>query len=208
MDALDGAEPDPVTAPWDPLGPGEVARILAAWDRPWWIAGGHAIEFAVGKPVRTHDDVDVLILRRDQNAVQRALAGWDLWAADPPGHLRPRLPSQTLPATVHDAWCRPGGNARWQLQLTLDESVGDLWGSRRDPRIRRPVAGLGRWSAHGIPSLAPEVQLFYKARAPRPKDDLDLAAALPLLRPWRREWLSQAVRRVYGDARPWAGRLQ
>jgi hypothetical protein len=50
---------------------------------PWWIAGGCAIELAVGQPVRDHADVDVLVLRRDRLAVQRALPGWDWQAADP-----------------------------------------------------------------------------------------------------------------------------
>ena len=64
--------------PWEPLSPAEVAGLFA--DVPWWcVAGGHAIELAVGRPLRPHSDIDVLLLRRDQLAAQHALAGWEWW---------------------------------------------------------------------------------------------------------------------------------
>jgi aminoglycoside-2''-adenylyltransferase len=75
--------------PWQPARPLEAAAIFSAMTCPWWIAGGYAIELAVGGPVREHDDIDVLVLRRDQLHVQQALSGWEWWAADPPGTLRP-----------------------------------------------------------------------------------------------------------------------
>jgi hypothetical protein len=37
------------------------------------------------------------------------LAGWEWWAAVPPGILRPWAPGETVPAAVHDIWCRPAG---------------------------------------------------------------------------------------------------
>lgn len=176
--------------PWDPLTPAEVAELFADIGVPWWIAGGYAIELAVGRPVRDHSDVDVLLLRRDQRAVHRALAGWECWAADPPGSLRPWLPGEFLPFGVHDIWCRPSTDDPWRLQLMFDESEGDEWISRRDPIVRLPIAALGRVSADGIPYLAPEIQLFYKSWAPRPKDLVDFDAALPLLSAAQRAWLA------------------
>jgi hypothetical protein len=82
---------------WDPAGPAEVAALFRDAGAPWWIAGGYAIELAVGRPVRAHGDIDVLVLRRDQLMVQRALAGWDWQAADPPGTLRPWRPGEQPP---------------------------------------------------------------------------------------------------------------
>ncbi|WP_232836957.1 nucleotidyltransferase domain-containing protein [Lentzea terrae] len=55
--------------PWDPLRPAEVAGLFTGVQ--WWVAGGYAIELAVGRPLRPHSDIDVLLLRRDQLAVQR-----------------------------------------------------------------------------------------------------------------------------------------
>lgn len=165
--------------PWDPLRPAEVAGLFTGVQ--WWVAGGYAIELAVGRPLRPHSDIDVLLLRRDQLAVQRALAGWEWWAADPPGTLRPWRPGELLPPGVHDIWCRPAGSEHWQVQVMLDESDGDDWVSRRDPRVRRSISTLGNVTESGIPYLVPEIELFYKSTSPRPKDQIDFDAALPLL---------------------------
>lgn len=192
---------------WEPLSLNEVHELLAVLDTPWWIAGGYAIELAVGTPLRTHGDVDVLMLRRDQLAVQRALAGWEWWAAEPPGQLRRWEPGEVLPAAVHDIWCRPAPDRPWALQFMLDETEGDQWVSRRDPRIRRPVPEIGRVSPDGLPYLAPEIQLLYKAKGPRPKDLADFESALPILDPDQCRWLRESIKTAYGPGHPWLDRL-
>jgi hypothetical protein len=176
--------------------------MFAVLPVPWWVAGGHAIELAVGRRFREHADIDVLLLRRDQSAVQEALVEWEWWAADPPGVLRPWRPGERLPVGVHDIWCRAGPVAPWRIQIMLDEVEGEDWVSRRNPRLRRPISSLGRIAADGTPYLAPEVQLFYKAKAPRAKDEADFAAALPVLDAAQRQWLSAAIIDTYG-AHPW-----
>jgi len=139
----------------------------------------------------------VLLLRRDQFAAQRALAGWEWWAADPPGTLRPWRPGEILPPDVHDIWCRTADS--WQVQVMLDESDGDDWVSRRDPRVRRKIETIGKVSSSGIPYLAPEIQLFYKSRSPRAKDTTDLHVALPLLSATQRRWLADAITKTGGS---------
>jgi len=193
--------------PWEPASLTEVAQIFNRVQARWWIAGGYAIELAVGRPVREHTDVDVLILRPDQLAVQHALVGWQWYAADPPGTLRPWQPGEQLPAGVHDIWCRPGPEQPWRIQIMLDESCDEDWVSRRDQRIRRPIAGLGPVSADGIPYLAPEIQLLYKANQRRPKDEIDFGVVLPLLSQSQRQWLRDALRLAYGPDHAWLTRL-
>jgi hypothetical protein len=192
---------------WEPASPSEIADIFGGCQACWWIAGGYAIELAAGRPIREHSDIDVLLLRRDQLAVQQALPGWQWQAADPPGTLRPWQPAEQLPVGIHDIWCRPGPGEPWRIQIMLDESSGNDWVSRRDQRIRRPITSLGSVTADGIPYLAPEIQLFYKAKAPRPKDETDFTAALPMLTEPQRQWLSDALSLVYGAGHPWRARL-
>jgi hypothetical protein len=191
---------------WDPAPLSEVASLFSAAAVPWWVAGGYAIELAVGRAFRDHADVDVLVLRRDQLVVQEALASWEWWAADPPGTLRPWRRGELLPPGVDDVWCRPSASAPWRIQVMLDEAEGDEWVSRRNPAVRRALTGLGDVSADGIPYLRPEVQLFAKARDTRPKDEQDFAAALPVLDASRRQWLADALRTTFG-AHPWLDRL-
>jgi hypothetical protein len=193
--------------PWEPASPAEVAARFGTARPRWWIAGGWAIEFAAGHAFRAHADIDVLVLRRDQLMVQDVLPGWQWHAADPPGRLRPWRPGELLPPDVHDVWCRPGPAAPWRIQVMLDESAGTDWVSRRDQRIRRPVASLGHVTADGLPYLAPEIQLFYKANGRRPKDEADFAAVLPALTAAQRRWLRAALAVAYGPAHPWRARL-
>jgi len=189
---------------WEPASLAEVAGLFSRCPAPWWIAGGYAIELAVGRAFREHSDIDVLMLRGDQLAAQELLAGWEWWAADPPGTLRPWAPGEILPARVHDIWCRPAADQPWRLQLMLDEHTpSGEWFSRRDPEIRRPVASIGAVGADGVPYLAPEIQLYYKAKSPRPKDEADFAAVRPLLTAEQASWLRKVLVATYGD-HPWA----
>lgn len=189
--------------PWEPAGVAEVAALFDRFPGPWWIASGYAIELAVGRPFRSHADIDVLVLRRDHLSLHAVLPGWELWAADPPGTLR-HWPGEPLPDHVHDIWCRPGPDRPRRVQVMLDNSDGEDWVSRRDPRIRRPLAELGRRSADGVPYLAPEVQLHYKAKGLRPKDQLDFDTALPVLDRSQRAWLDAAL----PPDHPWRNRLR
>ncbi|MFE0644116.1 nucleotidyltransferase domain-containing protein [Streptomyces sp. NPDC058877] len=185
-----------------------MALLFAGADFPWWIAGGYAIELAVGRELRAHGDLDVLALRRDQALVRAALADWDLYVADPPGRgeLRPWHPGEVLRPPLHDVWCRRTPEAPWSVQLMLDEAEGGWWVSRRTPEVRLPIDRLGRTGGTGIPYLAPEVQLFYKAKASRDKDACDFEAVLPLLDAAARAWLVGAIG-VVEPHHPWLRRL-
>ena len=49
----------------------------------------------------------------------------------------------------------------------------------------------------GIPYMAPEIQLLYKAKAPRPQDEADFARTFPYLDQASREFLVQALALIY-----------
>lgn len=189
--------------PWEPMAPGEAASELGALEVPWWIAGGWAIDLLVGHQTRAHGDLDVVVLRRDHEVVRQHLEDWDLWAADPPGTLRPWPVGEVLPEHVHDVWCRRDPDAAWSLQLMIDEADGDEWIYRRHPGIRRPVGSLaGRASVPGLPVLSPEIQLLYKSKAVRPKDDADLRTVVGLLSSAERSWLRSALD-LTSPGHPW-----
>ena len=52
--------------PWQAYSISEVKQLLKNAAFPWWIAGGLAIELFVGRALRPHADIDVLLLRKDQ----------------------------------------------------------------------------------------------------------------------------------------------
>ena len=192
---------------WDPMSPGGAAVEFGHWGSPWWVAGGWAIDLLVGRQTRPHGDLDILILRRDHVGVRQELAAWDLWAADPPGSLRPWPVGEALPAEVHDVWCRRHPGAPWSVQLMIDDTDGDEWIYRRDQTIRRSIRSLtGRASSPDLRVLAPEVQLLHKSGGARAKDDADFEVARHLLSPEERTWLRSALQATSPE-HPWISQL-
>lgn len=188
---------------WNAMTPAEAGALLKAAPFQWWIAGGYAIDRALGRNLRAHGDLDVLVLRRDQMAVRDFLAEWDCHVADPPGTLRGWPPGESLRHGVHDVWVRQNPQGKWRLQVMLDEADGDRWRSRRDARITRPIVELGAADEDGIAFLAPEIQLYYKAARPQPKDQQDFEAVLPILSPAQKVWLSRSIATSLGRHHRW-----
>jgi hypothetical protein len=188
-----------VTAAWAPLAPQDVAEVLSDFPGPWWIAGGVALDLWLGRTTRSHSDVDVTVLRRDQAALRECLAGWDLHVAHE-GTLEP-WDGRRLELPLHELWARREPDGPWEAELLLAETDGDRWLFRRDPSISLPLAQAG--DAH---VLAPEIVLLYKAKAPRERDEADFAAVAPALDERRRRWLRDAIARVH-PGHPWLALL-
>lgn len=187
--------------PWKPLSPGEVAQVMAGAGVRWWIAGGFALEAFAGRSWRTHEDIDVGVLARDQQIVREHLEGWEPFAADPPGQLRPWLMGEELREPVHDIWVRHGPRLPWAFQVMLNPGDDAALVYRREPSIQIPW-DRALIAVDGVSYLAPEVQLLFKSRGQREKDERDLAEVAPLLGSERRAWLADALERT--DAgHPW-----
>ncbi|MDF5758159.1 amino acid transporter [Spongiactinospora sp. TRM90649] len=196
---------------WEAAPLSEAEKLFAGLRVPWWVAGGHAVELAVRQATgavldyREHADLDIGVLRRDHLAVRELLADWDCQVAEPPGTLRPWVRGEPLPDGAHDVWVREHPEGPWRIQVMIEDSDGDEWVYRRDPRVRRPLGTL-TIADDGPPRLSPEVQLLYKAKCPRPKDEIDLARVLPLLSVLQRRWLARALRTEHGS-HPWCALL-
>ena len=193
---------------WKPLPVPLVKELLGGLSAPWWIAGGCAIDLFVGRQIRPHGDVDLLIRREDQLCIQEHLRDWDLHRATYPG-LRPWRKGEYLAGIYRDIWCRPQSDAPWCLQIMLLDTDGDQWVFKRDPTIRGSLADIGRTTPDGIPYLAPEIQLLYKAKPETlEKDQLDFDAAAPLLANPARDWLLATLKKRFPQGHRWIGALE
>jgi hypothetical protein len=103
---------------------------------------------------------------------------------------------------VHSLWIRQPGTSLWTLELMLDECIDDVWVYRRDEAIRRPLSTLIQRGAVGLPYLAPEIQLLYKARSPRSYDQIDFDRIAPRLTAAARRWLLESLE-CAEPHRPW-----
>jgi hypothetical protein len=186
-----------------------VAALMAGFARPWYIAGGWATDLFLGHVTRDHDDVDVAILRVDQAALQSYLAGWDLRVvvAGPDGAiLVPWVEGEWLALPVHEIHARRPQGEPAALEMLLHESVGDLWRFRRNLEVVCPLGRIGMRAPNGLPFLAPEIALLYKAKDHRPKDDQDFQGVHAAMSEEPREWLRQALATCH-PGHPWLAEL-
>lgn len=183
------------TERWRSAHPTEVVGYFRSVRAPWWVSGGWALDLFVGSQSRLHKDLDIGVLRRDIQQVIAALSSWEMFEAK--DGLLTRMREGDAPRTnVNSLWCRPAGHTNWTFELMLDESDGDQWVFRRDHTIQRPLSLCVRRDASGIPFLAPEIQLLYKARSLRAEDRVDFNHVAPRLDPDARSWLGNALTMV------------
>jgi hypothetical protein len=182
---------------WDPLDPDGVVELMAGFGRPWWIVGGWSIEAFTGRP-REHEDVDVSILGCDLTAFREHVGDeWNLWS-NHGGTLRPfddRFPE--VLDVGSQVWIRRSAAEPWVIDMVPTPDRDGLWTNKRDPDHVAPLDEVTWVADSGVRYQRPEVTLLYKALPARPKDDRDLAVTWPLLDRSARDWLREAVGRLY-----------
>lgn len=127
------------------------------------------------------------------------LLGWDIHVAAA-GRLTPWAGGTPDPAlNQNNLWCRRSTDGPWLLDVTIGEGEDDMWVYRRDPRIRLPWADAVLQTPEGLPYLAPELQLLFKSRDRREKDEVDARQVVPELDSVR----ADRLHRMLPAAHPW-----
>lgn len=210
---LDQAEFESLYGPWISRTPTDVAELFEGYTGVWWISGGWALEAFTGV-TRPHEDIDPSVLGAELPTFRRLLTGrLHMWTATS-GALAPLLPDdqpdgtadEVLPEGCVQVWTRRSAHDPWEYDVLLSPGTADEWVYRRDPGIRMPMS-QALWHRDGIAYLQPEIQLLYKAKGLRPKDQADFQATLPHLDDPRRTWLQQSLIATLGDHHPWVGSL-
>jgi hypothetical protein len=179
-----------------------VANLMSTYRRPWWIAGGWAIDLFVDRITRAHDDVDVAVLRKDQHALQRHLAGWRLTKVVAGTH-EPWADGQQLRLPVHQVHGRRGHE---EVEFLFSDVTAGIWRFRRNEAVCLPLAELTVPTQRGLPALCPQVVLLYKAKAARDKDHEDFQLVLPQLPTEAKDWLAAALAACH-PGHPWRAQL-
>jgi hypothetical protein len=185
--------------------PLRVTQILERFDKPWFVAGGWAIDLFQEQVTRPHADLEIAILRSDQFALRRYLTDW---------HFKQAIPSckgggellwqenEWLELPVHELHAQLDNQPESAIEILLNEASETDWIFRRNFEIQRPLALMGLRSKLGVPFLSPEIVLLYKARNPRLKDKLDFQQVYGHLETESRCWLREAIARCYPQ-HPW-----
>ncbi|MBO0728014.1 MAG: hypothetical protein J2P57_02070 [Acidimicrobiaceae bacterium] len=189
--------------PWEPLSISRIVEVFVAAPFRWWVGGGKALELHLGRSWRGHEDSDIGVVRYELDAVYALLSSWDLHVAVA-GELSV-WKGERLEAGEHqnNVWCRLAENRPWVLDVTIGDGTDDEWIYRRDPTVRRRWDTAVLRTAEGVPYLAPDLQMLFKSKDVRPKDDIDAAEVIPALDHQQREFL----RRLLEPGHPWRQRL-
>ena len=62
---------------WEKFDASRLLEVMADFNAPWWVAGGWALDLWMERETRPHQDVDLAILRGDQQKLYRYLLSTD-----------------------------------------------------------------------------------------------------------------------------------
>lgn len=179
--------------PWTALEPAAAAALFFALDASWWVTGGCALDLFLGR-VQPHHDLDIAVLRKEQDAVRAHLAAWDLHALHD-GVLTPWPAGSRLPHDRSIVWGRTATYLPWQMEILVENTEADEWVYGADDRIRLPLLAFGLETPEGIPYVRPEVVLLHQAAGgvTETRRDADVSAVSARLTATGRSWLHDAI---------------
>jgi hypothetical protein len=184
-----------------------VIALMRDFPHLWGVGGGWALDLFLGRETRVHEDIEVIFFRDCQQAFRAhfptaefqmvelvdGVPAWQPWpegfTVELPFHqIRARLPNGVI------------------VEALLNDRRDGLYLCRRHEAITLPEDRLWLWTAEGVPFLAPEIQLLYKAKYHREKDERDFEAVVPRLSEMQLVWLREGLTLAHpGD--PWLQHL-
>lgn len=196
--------------PFEPVR--KAIKLLEGYPHPWCVCGGWSIDLFLGRETREHSDVEILVYRRDQADLWQHFhdLSWPLVkiipVLEPPDaepDITPWLKDEWLALPAHQLRSYPREDMP-EFDLMFNEGDDNHWIYRRSAEVKRARSQAERRTPDGIPYLAPEVALLYKAHRRRDKDIPDFDRAHPLLDDEQHAWLIHALEIMYPDTgNPW-----
>jgi hypothetical protein len=180
-------------APWTPL---ELSHRLGHISDPWSVVGGWALDLSVGEVTRPHADIEIAILRPDFEQFQNALPDMDIYCAMS-GEVWPL--EGPPPRDVTQFWCWDRSARAFVLDIMIERGTPRTWVYKRDKWINRPRAAANGTGYKGLRYLTPACVLLFKAKALRPKDQIDFDRFAPRLLQSEREWLIDALDHTHSN---------
>jgi hypothetical protein len=186
---------------WTPI---EVAHHLAGIATPWCVAAGWALDLFRGRQTRAHGDIEIAIPAGGFSEVRSRFPGY-IFDAVGSGRIWEGAAPDVL-AAVHQTWLRDPATGNYLLDVFREPHDGTTWICRRDQRIRFPYSEIIHHTNEGIPYLAPEVVLLFKAKHVRDKDQADFDATVPHMTRAQRETLVELLAIAHPEHR-WLAHL-
>lgn len=175
--------------------PHEVAEHLAGISAPWCVAAGWALDLFRGTRTREHGDIEIVVPAARFPEVRDRFPGY-VFDAVSSGRIWENATPEVLAAT-HQTWLRDQATGNYLLDVFREPHDGETWVCRRAETIRLPYGEIICHTPHGIPYLAPELVLLFKAKHARGKDQADFERSVPHLTRAQRARLAELLAIVH-----------
>lgn len=193
---LSPAEIGALDARWSSCwSPGQVAQHLAGITTPWCVAAGWALDLFLGTQTRPHGDIEIAVPAAAFPEVRGRFPGYAFDAVGS-GRIWADAAPDVLAAT-HQTWLRDRTTGTYLLDVFREPHDGETWICRRDETIRLPYSQIIHHTPGGIPYLAPELVLLFKAKRALAKDQADFDAAIPRMTAAQRQALAELLSCVH-----------
>lgn len=202
---LSPAEIEALDARWSSCWtPDEVAQHLAGIAVPWCVAAGWALDLFRGTQTREHGDIEIAVPAaaflevrgRFSRCAVDAVSSGRIWEDAAPGVL----------AATYQTWLRDPATGNYLLDVFREPHDGATWVCRHCEAIRLPYGEIIHHTPDGIPYLAPELVLLFKAKHTRPKDQADFDETIPHMTSAQRTALAGLLARAHPGHR-WLANL-
>lgn len=181
-----------------------LSKVLIVFKKPWYIAGGWAIDLYLGIVTHAHKDIEIAIFRKDQRELYEYLDDWFLYKVIPGQEkMETWMKMEWLSSPIHEIHAiSKVARKNIDYEILLNESDHQYWYFRRNLKIQRSLFKIGKVGYYGIPYLSPELVLLYKAKDYRYFDFNDFIQSIDLLTIEERIWLNKSLRCCY-PSHPW-----
>jgi hypothetical protein len=187
--------------------PDQAAEALEGVSAPWAVAGGWALDLWLGEQTREHGDLAITVPSAFFPEIQARLEalGLKLFAIDD-GQAIALEPGEAPAGRGFQTWAMEPAVNGWRIDVFCEPGDAKTWVYRRSGELSTPRAWASGRTPYGIPYVAPQIVLLFKAKATRDKDQADFALVTPKLSPEARDWLPAALRTIH-PGHAWIDRL-
>ncbi len=187
--------------------PDQAAHALEGVSAPWAVAGGWALDLWLGAQTREHEDLEIAVPAVLFPEVQARLEGRGLKLFDiVDGQVIALAPGEAPDRRMHQTWVMDPAVNGWRMDVFREPGDARTWVYRRTGDLSAPRAWASGRAAGGIPYVAPQIVLLFKAKAAREKDQEDFSNVAPRLSSAARDWLAIALQTTH-PGHPWIDRL-
>jgi hypothetical protein len=187
--------------------PDQAAQALAGMSAPWAVAGGWALDLWLGRQTREHEDLEIAVPSAFFPEIQARLEGLGLalFVIDD-GQVIAMAPGEAPGPRTHQTWVMEPALNGWRMDVFREPGDAETWIYRRTGELSAPRAWASGRTPEGIPYLAPQIVLLFKAKAARDKDKADFSIVAPLLSSEARGWLAASLQ-VIQPGHAWIDQL-